>query len=412
MSAARPGMFTKLLPPILLVVGLGAFAFYLWSGLSRPASGPPGVTALDISFAVAFGTFLPMGVFIALRRPRNPVGWIMALIGLSNLVSEAATEYATRALLVEPGGLPGGPVAAFASGLVGVFGIGLIAFLMLLFPTGKLPSPRWRWVARAAAANLVLLLVGNLSLWNLRGRALLLDEPPEQDLLIPYVVFEITWIVMMVSAIAGLISLVVRYRRSSGVEKQQLKLMAYVAAVLGGLVFLNFIVLEALGVGSAGFRVATEYVLNLAVAAIPLAAAIAILRYRLFDIDVIVNRTLVYGALTAILAGAYVALVFAFQAVLQPFTAESDLAIAASTLAVAALFRPLRDRVQRFIDRRFYRHRFDAQRTLESFSAYVRDEVDLAALSARLVGVVEDTMRPSQISLWLRAADEPTGEAG
>jgi hypothetical protein len=135
---------------------------------------------------------------------------------------------------------------------------------------------------------------------------------------------------------------------------------------------------------------------------IPISIGAALLRYRLYDIDLVINRTLVYGLLTAILATAYVALVFGFQSVMAPFTAESDLAIAASTLAVAALFRPARSGVQAFIDRRFYRSKFDAQQTLDEFSGQLRDEVDLATLSTRLTSVVSSTMQPSHVSVWIR----------
>ena len=397
MNARLPERLAKVLPPILVLVGLGAFVFYLLSGFSRPT----GIEQLDVSFAAAFGMFLPLGAFIAMRRPRHPVGWIMTTIGFSVLVSSAATEYATRGLIYEPGSLPAAAEVAYVSELVGIPGISLIGFLMLLFPTGKLLSSGWRWAARLAGANMVFMLVALSTLWSWRGPVLLRDEPP-QNAFVPPVLFEIAFVVVMLSAVLGLVSLVVRFRRSSGVERQQLKWMAYVASLVGTLLLLNFFVLVPFGVEGRGVRLVSEQLLNLAVAGIPVAAAIAISRYHLYDIDLVINRTLVYGLLTGILAGIYVGLVFALQALLAPVTAESDLAIAASTLAVAGLFRPLRSQVQSFIDRRFYRRKFDAQQTVDEFSAHLRDEVDLEALSSQLVSTVENTMQPVHVSLWLR----------
>jgi hypothetical protein len=387
----------RVLPSALLVVGILAFVFYVASGVARSLT----LTQLDPLYTVAFGMFLPLGTFIALRRAGNPIAWIMIAIGFCTLVSAAATEYATRALLIDPGSLPAGPGMAFVSELLGIPALALLPFLMLLFPTGQLPSRRWKWVAGVAGANMTLLVIALSSLWPIRGPQLLREDIPE-GLFFPPVVFEIGWILLMASAVAGLVSMVARFRRSSGVERQQLKWMAYAAAVVGALVVVNFFIFDPLGVDDPALRTVSEQTLNLAVAGIPIAAAIAISRYRLYDIDVVINRTLVYALLTAVLAAAYVGLVFMFQAVLAPVTAESDLAIAASTLAVAALFRPARARVQGFIDRRFYRRKFDAQRTLEDFSAHMRDEVELESLSSKLTAVVSDTMQPAHVSIWLR----------
>ena len=398
---ARPGRFVKILPWASVGIGLVSFAFYLVSGLARGV----GPAQLDVSFTVAFGMFLPLGAFIAFRRPGNPIGWIMVVIGLAVVVGAATTEYANRALVHEPGSLPGGREMAFVSSLIGIPGVSMISFLMLLFPNGHLLSPRWRWVARLAAANVMFISLAQVTLWPFRGVRLLRDEPPA-DMFLPDVIFEICWLIVMLSAVLGLASLVLRFRRSAGVERQQLKWMAYVAALVGSLVFLQFFVLDPLDVGGA-LPTVGEQVLNLAVAGIPVAAAIAISRYRLYEIDRVINRTLVYGALTAILVGAYVGLVFGLQALLAPVTATSDLAVAASTLAVAGLFRPVRTWVQSFIDRRFYRRRFDAQRTLEDFASELRNEVDLASLSSRLTYVVSDTMQPAHVSLWIRTLDAP-----
>ena len=392
----------RALPWALVALGAVAVAFLLISGVGRPTvRGVDGVTLADLSFIVAFGSFLPLGAFIASRRPENPIGWIMTVMGFSILLSDAMTEYAVRGLLLDPGSLPGAAEVAWLAGIVGTPGIGFLSFLMLLFPTGRLPSPRWRWVARAAAFNLAVLFVGLASLWPARGARLILSEEAVDQYFIPGVL-NVAWMGGIVFGLLGLISLIVRFRRSTGIERQQLKAMAFVASVLTFMVTLEVLVFDAVGIKDEAFRAVSETVLNLVVAGIPVTIALAILRYRLYDIDRVINRTLVYGTLTAILVGIYVGMVFGFQALLEPVTAESDLAVAASTLAVAALFRPIRGRVQAFIDRRFYRRRFDIQQTLEEFSNQLRDEVDLASLSSRLTFVVSETMQPAHVSLWVR----------
>jgi len=385
---ARGGrIVTAGIPVLLVLVGAVAFGFYAISGLSRTGSDVPGVVALDVSYAFAFGLFLPIGAFI---------GWVMAVIGLSAVLSEAMTEYATRALLVDPGSLPGGREATFVSGLIGVWGIGSIAFLMLLFPTGTLVSPRWRWVARATAINLGLLFVANLALWEQRGVRLLEDGPIAGGLPVPYIVYEVLWSFMLVTAVLGLVSLIVRFRRSAGVERQQLKWMAFVAAIVCALVLINFFILELLfGTGYNAFRTAIEHLLNLSAAGIPIAAVIAITRYRLYDIDLVINRTIVYGVLSAFLAAVY-ALGIAVMQALIPFDDNN----AATTLGIAALFRPARAQIQDFIDHQFYRRKYDAEKTIDAFTSRLRDEIDLDALDRELMAVVVQTMHPRHVSVW------------
>ena len=393
----------------LLAVGVGTLAFFMASALTREAvPGAPALPATDISYAAAFATFLPMGVFLALRRPRNPIGWIMCGIGLSTTVSTAAIEYATQALVVRPGTLPLGSEVAWVAMWSSAPTIPLLTLLMLVFPTGRFLSRRWRWIGYITVADMLFLALAQMSLDRRRGRelidALLLDEDVPEGLVIPGWMFEASWLLLIVLIVLGLACLIVRFRRSTGLERQQLKWMAYVAGVVAAFVALNVGVFEVTNVETA-IAEATEHVLNAAVACIPIAAAIAILRYRLYEIDVVINRTLVYGSLTAVLVATYVGLVFLFQGLLAPVTAESDLAIAASTLAVAALFRPLRARIQGFIDHRFYRRKFDAQKTVDEFGAHLRDLVDLTDVSAQLVATVGQTMQPVHVSLWLRRSE-------
>jgi hypothetical protein len=199
--------------------------------------------------------------------------------------------------------------------------------------------------------------------------------------------------------VGSAISMVLRFRRARGDERQQMKWIALAGAVAAGTIPLMFAAYEVVG------QTAADSAIMLSVMALPAAAAVAIVRYRLYDIDVVINRTLVYGSLTATLALVYVGSVLLLQLALSGLTDGSGLAVAASTLAVAALFRPVRGRIQKTVDRRFFRSRYDATRTIEAFAARLRDEVDLGALSADLQDVVVETMRPAHLSLWLRTRD-------
>ena len=386
---------------LALTVGLLALMFGL--GLTRPPV--PGIGdfgASDVTFVLAFAAFVPMGALIASRRPENSIGWIACGIGLIVVSSGASHEYAVRALLVDPGSLPGGALASWLSAWTWAPGLALVALLMLLFPTGSPPTRRWSWVGWVAAADILVLITSAMSLWPHRGAALLRDSLTGTPLMLA--VLEIAWTVMLVLILVSLASLIVRFRRSHGEERQQLKWIAYVAGVMSVLLFNELFLLEWLGAGETTFGIAGEHLANLSAATFPIAAAIAILKYRLYDLDLVINRTLVYGALTALLAVTYFAMVVLLQNAI-PGADDSDLTIAGSTLAVAALFRPLRSRVQGFIDRRFYRRKFDAQRTLESFSSRLREDVDLDHLTRDFLGVVHDTMQPAHASLWIRTME-------
>jgi hypothetical protein len=327
-------------------------------------------------FALSFAT---VGALVASRRRENPIGWIMCAAGLAYAIGGASVTYAESTLAGDEDVLV--TVADWVAGWVWMLGIGPAAtFLLLLFPSGRLPSPRWRPVARVAAGALALMVVGIASGIDLAaavGSALLL-----------------------LSALACVASLVVRFRRARGVERRQLKWLTYAAAVAGLVLLLIIVADSTTGVSDE----LSNTLVSVSVAALPVSMGIAILRHGLFDIDVVINRTLVYGALTAALIAAYVAGVLLLQVALSPLTEESDLAIAGSTLAVAALFRPARARIQAIVDRRFFRRRYDAARTLEGFGARLRDEVELEALVGELRGVVADTMQPAHVSLWLRGA--------
>jgi hypothetical protein len=353
-------------------------------------------------FALIAAPFALVGALVASRRPRNPIGWLFLAFAVVAAFAASADRYASYALVEHPSSpLPGGDWVAWLASGIWHPAFGFFVFAFLLFPDGRLPSARWRPVAWIAAANY---LVGGVIglLWGpLFGEFFPYAEPPFR--LPDYFVVEVAFAVFLYVNFALLalsaVSLVLRLRRAAGVERQQLKWFVY-AVALFALVFPPSIIV--LGDGRL-----IVFLLPL----VPAAAGIAILRYRLFDIDVVINRTLVYGALTVMLAAAYFATVVASQYVFRALTGqESQLAIVASTLTIAALFVPLRRRVQAFVDRRFYRSKYDARKTLEAFSVKLRDETDLDALRDDLVGVVRETMQPAYISLWLRPETVPKKE--
>jgi hypothetical protein len=349
-------------------------------------------------FALIAAPFALVGALVASRRPRNPIGWLFLAFAVVAAFAASADRYASYALVEHPSSLPGGDWVAWLASGIWHPAFGFFVFAFLLFPDGRLPSARWRAVAWIAAANY---LVGGVIglLWGpLFGEFFPYAEPPFRlpDYFVVEVAFDVFLFVNFALLALSAVSLVLRLRRAVGVERQQLKWFVY-AVALFALVFPPSIIV--LGDGRL-----IVFLLPL----VPTAAGIAILRYRLFDIDVVINRTLVYGALTVMLAAAYFATVVASQYVFRALTGqESQLAIVASTLTIAALFVPLRRRVQGFVDRRFYRRKYDAAKTLEAFNARLREETDLDALSSDVVGVVRRTMQPAHVSLWLRPDPEP-----
>jgi hypothetical protein len=372
-----------------------------------------GSVVLDPSLEL-FVTMLPaaalatVGALVALRRPSNAIGWIFSTAGFLIAASNVTSGYAHRALFADHSSLPGGEYAAWLSVELWPAAFFFGIYLLLLFPNGRLPSRRWLPVAWVPAVGLVALCVGSLA----PG---LLDDDPQfeeiqnpvgidggESLLAPF--GWAVWLTLIPGLLLGALALVLRFRRSHGEERQQLKWIA-VAAALFGLAW--FASAASWGTSSQAAQDATGALALVAVTGLPVAAALAIFKYRLYDIDLIIRRTLVYGLLTAGLAGLYFGIVLALQQVFSSFAGGSDLAIAGSTLAVAALFGPARRRIQAAVDRRFYRRRYNAQRTLEIFSARLRDEIDLAALGGELRGVIQETMQPAHLSLWLRTPESP-----
>ena len=367
---------------VLLILALGLI---LWS----PDA------SFFLTFALIAAPFAVVGVLVASRRPRNPIGWLFLAFAVVAAFVASADQYAVYALVEHPGSLPGGNWVAWLASGIWHPAFGFFVFAFLLFPDGRLPSGRWSPVARIAAANYLVGAVIGLLWGPLFNDFFPYAEPPFQ--LPSYLIADVTFGVFIFGNFALLVlsavSLVLRLRRAAGVERQQLKWFVY-AVALFALVFPP----SVLTLGDGRLIVAL-------LPLVPAAAGIAILRYRLYDIDVVINRTLVYGALTVMLGAVYFGGVVATQRIFRALTGQEEqpqLAIVVSTLVIAALFNPLRRRIQGFIDRRFYRRKYDARKTLEAFSARLRDETDLEALSEDLVGVARSTMQPEHASLWLR----------
>jgi uncharacterized membrane protein YhdT len=349
-------------------------------------------------------SYAPVGALVASRRPSNPVGWLVCLYGFVISISYICAEYAIYALLAEPHSLPAGEASAWLlSWLLPVI-IGLTVFALLLFPTGKLPGSRWwRFAWLSAIWTLLAMITGAFSSGALVG----VLGPIQNPLGIEGLTNIYLALLLFVSPplqIAAAFSLFVRLRRAGGVERQQIKWFAYAAVATVGGGTLAYVIPSVLDTPTwfewAGFVINVVFV-----PAVPVSVGIAILRYRLYDIDLLINRTLVYGSLTATLLAVYFGGVATIQTLFRAFTGheqQPQLAVVVSTLAIAAMFNPVRRRIQSFIDRRFYRQKYDAARTLDAFSARLRDETDLGSLNEELITVVRETMQPEHLSLWLR----------
>jgi len=324
--------------------------------------------------------------------------------------STFASQYAIYALLAQPNSLPAGEAMAWIAAWTLPIMNGVQVFYLLLFPTGRLPSRRWRWLAWLTVAYIV---VGVLTAAFSPGAHLGSLGPIRNPLGIEGITQFYKAVLYTMSPalfIAAVFSLLVRLRRAVGVERQQLKWLAYAA---GGLAIVSILIIITIAIDTPRWY---EWVANAILVAVtpgvPVAIGIAILRYRLYDIDLLINRTLVYGSLTATLVALYFGGIVVLQRLFVVVTGEkSTLAVVASTLLIAALFNPLRRRIQLFIDRRFYRRKYDAAKTLAAFSAKLRDETNLEALNSELVGVVGEAMQPAHASLWLRTPTE-AGRAG
>jgi hypothetical protein len=348
----------------------------------------------EVIFVLAFALLAVgggvTGATVASRAPENRVGWLILAQGLG-----AGLTLALNATALAKA--PGHDVVAWVSEVLATWvAYGFTGLLLLLFPTGRALSRVWgayAWFFAAAALTAAVVDALHTSTVGPEVRNALRPRGTAGHVIaqLDAVLSTISLPALVLCAVA----LVVRLVRSRGLQRQQLKLFTYCATLAG----------TGLGLAgvTGGLFANTAWVLGVVgMLLLPVAAGLAVLRYRLYEIDVVIKRTLVYGVLTAVLVATYVLSVLAFRVVLDPITGTSDLAVAMSTLAVAALFRPLRARVQAVVDRRFFRHQYDAGVTLESFTGRLRQQVDLDAVSDDLRSVVDETMRPTHLSLWLR----------
>jgi hypothetical protein len=364
------------------------------------------MTAFSIPPSLAALTASLVGVVLALRRPRHPVGWLMVTLGLCLSTSGAAAGYVPYGLVVRPGALPAAGVAARLYPTVTNAALAALGFVLLLTPTGSPPSPRWRWWAwGSAGATAVLLVAATIAPGSLDPNVLVTEGPQE------FRAFggalraanQAAQAVAILTILAGTASLVVRFRRARGIERQQLRWVALAAGLTGVAMGAVAVLVAAGELDLAG------WVAVLCLALLLLATGAAILRYRLYDLDRIISRTVAYGLLTLLLGGGYAVVVLGLGQLLG--RRSSSLVVAGATLAVAALFQPARRRIQQAVDRRFNRRRYDAAHTIEAFSARLRQQVDLDALTSELLAVVEETMQPTQASLWLRPSHPASSAA-
>jgi hypothetical protein len=399
----------------LFVLGVASVAWL--DQLLRQAGRPDLVqwTAEGVVYAVlGLGSATAVGALVASRRPVHPVGWLLLAFGLLAVISHVARGYVAYALVARPGTLPAASAAVVLVYALSFSGapVPLLALALLLTPTGSLPSRRWRWVAIALVAVAAVNAIGGPTEPRPLDPPLqsvtspLAIETPAQPLLAGLydVVGNALGVVFVLAIVAGAGSLVVRFRRARGVERQQLRWVAFAAALV------PVAALVAVVGGLTGRPAVVRYAAGTVTWLVPLALGAAVLHYRLYDLDRIISRTLAYGLLTLLLGGGYAGAVLLLG---QWFGGIGDRppswAVAGATLAVAALFQPARRRVQAVVDRQFNRRRYDAAHTIAAFSTRLRQEVDLDTLTGELLAVVEETMQPAHASLWLRQS-VPAGQ--
>jgi hypothetical protein len=384
----------------MIAVGLGLNAVNLGSnaGVSPPLDH-------DVVFSLWAATYATVGAVVAIRRPGHLVGWLLLGAGFTFALGSLCFEYANWAL--GPGSAPVGAWALWVAEAPSTLPLVLIPLALLVFPDGRLLSARWRplpWLAGATAVCLVAgigLVPGRFDSGAPVRNPLGIDGAGTAFAAVGVV----GWMLALVLFAAAGAAMLIRLRRSTGAEHQQMKWVCYAAAILG-VVWAQWTVLYLADVmGDALFALELSIVAA-TMAGVPVAMGIAILRYRLYGIDVIIRKTLVYAVLIAILAAAYIGSVILLSEGLRSLTGGTGaVAVTVSTLGVAAMFQPLRRRVQHAVDRRFYRDRYDSARIVGVFNQRMRDQIDLVALETELLAVVSTALQPASVGLWIR--DEP-----
>ena len=413
MSTRATSWLAWSLAALCVVLFLAAVALHIATlPVRSPSSWGTGGISTPLWAIVPFLPFPMVGALIASRRPGNPIGWICLAAGITWMLGMVSGSYVLYGLrMVNPGSVPYPAAVGSLSEFLPPTAILLGTFLILLFPDGRLLSSRWRPVAWLCGAVIAINIVASIFVpgplpevgnvrnpFGLEGQPWLVNANEVIGLLFP--------LCLLISAS----SLLLRYLHAGEEVREQIKWLAFAASVValgvsGAVIQGTLFSSGASGSTDPLLGNLLEDAITLSFAGVPVAIGFAVMKYRLYDIDILINRTLVYGSLTIMLATVYLGGVTATQALFEMFTAQEDLpqlAIVASTLLIAALFNPLRRRVQSFIDRRFYRNKYDARKTLERFSARLRNETDLDGLSAELVTVVRETMQPEHVSVWLR----------
>ena len=386
------------LPPIF---GLAIPATAATSGFTIFYVDDPFARLASFSLAATFTAFSALGLVIVHRWPTHRMGWVLIAIGASFAVAFGSGAYGAYGT---SGGLdlPAADLFLWSSSWSWIPGFALLITFVLIFPTGHLLSPRWRSVVWILLASTALQLASYFLGKDPSTGGLEVHRPfviPGAD--------DVLWVmgrtgdlVQAVAFVGAGAALIARFRRGSDVERQQVKLLAF-SVTLFAIGILGISVASVLWDAPTVYAAST-LPMSLGLTTLPVAAGVAILRYRLYDVDVLINRTLVYGPTVALVAAVFVTAALFFQTLLRPFTAGSDLAVAVSTLATVAAFQPLRRYVQRVIDRVFYRSRYDAARTLDEFTTRLRDEVDLETVRGDLLSAIDDTVRPKHANVWLR----------
>jgi hypothetical protein len=399
---ARPRWWPAGLAWALWALTLAGLGGVLWLDHLLRRAGSPEVDRLNAAaylVLVAALSAATVGAVVASRRPRHSVGWLLLATGLTMVVDFGVNGYVRYGVVARPGSLPGARYLAGVSFGIFLVWVSFAGFVLLLTPTGSLPSPRWRWWARVAVAGPVLEMLSAAT-----DPQPLYPEHPEVGN--PLAVSALRPLqvavgiaggaIILVSLVVAAVSLVLRYRRARGTERLQLRWLALAAGLAAGLMVV------AVAAGLTGRQGVVLAALGAMVALVPLATGAAILRYRLYDLDRIISRTVAYGLLTVLLGGAYAVVVLS----LGRLVGQRSGVVAAATLAVAAVFGPARRRIQQVVDRRFNRRRYDAARTIAAFSGRLREQVDLDTLAAELLAVTERTVEPTTVSLWLRPRAE------
>jgi hypothetical protein len=390
---------------VAMFLAIVALYVLIRSAPQVPSSVSTRFTPTDLLIGMPFLAFPIVGALIASRRPHNPIGWICLAVG-SLFLLLGVSEYYSVYGVAEPGSVPFPIGVAWLGNWLWMPAVGLFAtYLFLLFPDGRLPSRRWRYLAWLSGALIVVLSLGF-------GLAPGPVASLPRKIRNPFGLEGVPWLsdaanvgfpLLALCILASVVSLVLRYRRSRDEEREQIKWIAFAASVVGLLFLIGLVISLIYRSRPPSWTSLLDTMTGLSYTGVPIAVGFAVLKYRLYDIDVIINRTLVYGSLTVMLVALYFGGIVVLQRVFVAFAGQqSTLAVVASTLVIAALFSPLRRRVQGFVDQRFYRRKYDATKTLEAFNSRLREETDLDALGEDLVGVVRETMQPAHASLWLR----------